>query len=443
MLRTLGWFVSVSAVLCACASAQRRPFTEALDRDDLGAFEALVRKEGSPNFLVEEGQVMSPLMMAAKRGAVELAARLLALGADPNLEDRQDWTALTHACHERNLQMIRLLVEGGADVHHQGPEKDGVTCLRRVNWLGTHKDEVAIVQLLADAGVDLAAAAARWGSPKQPYLHYLLDLDKPAVVLEYLTRGARSDHLDANGRSLLVLAVAREDLPLVRALLERGLDPRVKDSRGREVIGSARMWLGERKKTRHPVAQPLSAKTYVVLQRAFDPELTSPEQRLAAFDDALENRKELLAARAAQQAAARAREREEERREYEEYMRTRSTAPAEDPAAAMRREMQAAASRFGFSKLAHERLTRDRPGVVFLGTPAIPSEAQEVLVLLAGHLEHTVAIGLRANKTAWGDGPTSTGVVPAGLLRGHQLFAEVRVKEGIREVPILVMLYWR
>jgi uncharacterized protein len=46
---------------------------------------------------------------------VEVMARLLDAGADPNQRGLNDWTALHMAVHETNLEAVRLLLARGAD----------------------------------------------------------------------------------------------------------------------------------------------------------------------------------------------------------------------------------------------------------------------------------------------------------------------------------------
>jgi uncharacterized protein len=51
----------------------------------------------------------------ARDDVVEVLARLLDAGADPNQRGINDWTALHMAVHETNVEAVRLLLARGAD----------------------------------------------------------------------------------------------------------------------------------------------------------------------------------------------------------------------------------------------------------------------------------------------------------------------------------------
>lgn len=61
----------------------------------------------------------SPLMAAAVKGYNTIARLLLNAGADPNLEDMNQTTALHYAAMFKNHELALLLLEAGADPHHK------------------------------------------------------------------------------------------------------------------------------------------------------------------------------------------------------------------------------------------------------------------------------------------------------------------------------------
>jgi len=49
------------------------------------------------------------------KGHIEAVDRLLSLGCDANVQSDGGWTALMHACCWRRLDIVRLLLDHGAD----------------------------------------------------------------------------------------------------------------------------------------------------------------------------------------------------------------------------------------------------------------------------------------------------------------------------------------
>lgn len=88
----------------------------------------------------------SPLMMAALKGELDLAKRLIAKGADVN---KPGWTPLHYAATSGHLDMIRLLLEEHAFIDAQSP--NGTTPLMMAAQYGTSES----VELLLARGADV------------------------------------------------------------------------------------------------------------------------------------------------------------------------------------------------------------------------------------------------------------------------------------------------
>ena len=89
----------------------------------------------------------SPLMMAALKGELDLAKRLIAKGADVN---KPGWTPLHYAATSGHLDMIRLLLEEHAFIDAQSP--NGTTPLMMAASYGSPE----AVKLLVEEGADIA-----------------------------------------------------------------------------------------------------------------------------------------------------------------------------------------------------------------------------------------------------------------------------------------------
>lgn len=89
----------------------------------------------------------SPLMMAALKGQIELAKRLIARDADLN---KPGWAPLHYAATGSHLDMMALLLEHYAFIDAQSP--NGTTPLMMAAMYGS----TDAVKLLLDAGADTA-----------------------------------------------------------------------------------------------------------------------------------------------------------------------------------------------------------------------------------------------------------------------------------------------
>jgi len=87
----------------------------------------------------------SPLMMAALKGHLDLAGKLIARGADVN---KTGWTPLHYAATSGHLAIMELLLDQHAYIDAESP--NGTTPL----MMAAHYGSAAAVKLLLDAGAD-------------------------------------------------------------------------------------------------------------------------------------------------------------------------------------------------------------------------------------------------------------------------------------------------
>lgn len=65
----------------------------------------------------------TPLHISARKGYIDIATLLIELGADIEAMDELSTTPLMAACIVRDMEMVELLVERGADVNHGSGER--------------------------------------------------------------------------------------------------------------------------------------------------------------------------------------------------------------------------------------------------------------------------------------------------------------------------------
>ena len=116
------------------------------------ALDAWLVAQGFPRGGIEAmiANATTPLMQAARRGEVDIARELIAVGATLDALNRDGNNALWLACFNGNPEIIDLLIEAGMDLNHQND--NGATCLMYAASAG--KSEV-VARLLA-AGADTA-----------------------------------------------------------------------------------------------------------------------------------------------------------------------------------------------------------------------------------------------------------------------------------------------
>lgn len=156
----------------------------------------------------------TPLMHAARRGAVDVVKLLLTAGADVNAANANQSTALVSACGGGKAPAFEKVV---AELLAVGA-KPNPECLIWAARYGSPN----MVKMLADAGADVNVAG-RWGVPP---LHLAAGENRPDMVVALLNLGAdphfRAPADNRNHPGQTALDVAKENkrrkvLPLLEA----------------------------------------------------------------------------------------------------------------------------------------------------------------------------------------------------------------------------------
>lgn len=150
------------------------------------------------------------LMLAARRGHVDLVAMLVDDGADVNVCDTRGESALHLACGgwhvvrlQRSPDVVTFLIESGAKVN--AADSGGRTGLH----FAANRSYVELVQALARGGADLEARDAYGDTPLMCSVH----ADDIEAMAALLALGADVRHRDVFGRNAIDYLREAEDVP--------------------------------------------------------------------------------------------------------------------------------------------------------------------------------------------------------------------------------------
>ena len=164
------------------------------------------------------------LLNAARANDLALARQLLAEGTEPNGGPSgfpDSYAPLMWAARHGNIELMRLLLEAGADTERRDFNGD-----RALLWAAQAGQAEAVALLLASGSPPV--------SPDDPYgmtpLHLASRGAWPETVRILIEAGAPLDALDQSDSTALYEAALSQDPETVRLLLAAGADPNIADS---------------------------------------------------------------------------------------------------------------------------------------------------------------------------------------------------------------------
>jgi ankyrin repeat protein len=254
------------------------PLMYAARQNRVGAVEALARAGADLNATDPDGT--SALLVAVINAHYELAARLLDLGADPDIADSSGMGPLYAAVDMNTFTetpgrppplpfgimdapaMVRTLLDRGADpnarltspilvrVHDGGDFNlgEGATPLMRA----TRKGDVTLTRVLLERGADAGRAMANGGTALMfaaglggagRFTAYeasqATEADRLQTVTLLLDAGADANAVDGTGQTALHMAAAEREEDVIRLLVARGGRLDLMDGQGRTSLDVA------------------------------------------------------------------------------------------------------------------------------------------------------------------------------------------------------------
>lgn len=171
-------------------------------------------------------------IQAVQNSRPKEVANLLKRGMDPNAVDPKGQPVLHIAAREGNLDVVKALVEAGADVDRRNAFKE--TPIMLASLAGSAN----IVEYLLSKDAEV-------NQPGWTALLYAATNGRTDIVKMLLEASAYIDCTSPNGTTPLMMATRGGYIDTVRLLLEEGADPTVKNENG-ETAGA---WAAKAKNT--------------------------------------------------------------------------------------------------------------------------------------------------------------------------------------------------
>lgn len=207
---------------------------------------ALLENGADVNKACEDFPKSTPLILAAKRGRYDICQLYLNHGADHNVEDLIDTSAIEYASHNGHEEVVKLLEEScGRSGHiekcnnnrlHEAARKGDSAfclvapgCLNVANDMGDYPIHVAArmghtecVVALVNAGSDANQISGRMGECP---LHIAAEYGNLETCFALLEMGADIESTDGDYHTPLLYAANARRMSVCYLLLERGACP--------------------------------------------------------------------------------------------------------------------------------------------------------------------------------------------------------------------------
>ena len=241
--------VEASQELPRAKEARDRLFSSII-AEDLGGVMRAIREGANVNDSVDGSDLKgaSALLVAVSRGTAEIVRTLVEAGADVNhvlpgdqfgRSGSTESTILFKAVNMGNTEIARMLVEAGANVNYVLPEQraGGTRTGMSALLLAVDKEYVRIVRLLVGAGAlvnyvlprDQSPRAGRAGSSVPSALLAAVLRGNAEIVRILVEAGANANYVfpeqgfsDNSGVSALILTAAKGDEEITHLLIEAG-----------------------------------------------------------------------------------------------------------------------------------------------------------------------------------------------------------------------------
>jgi len=180
----------------------RTALHRAAEQGCLALLFALLISAGA-NLNATDNQDDTPLLLACKKGMLEMATMLKDAGAAINVANKGGDTPLLAAVAAGNLELVKLLVRAGANL--AAKNKNGKGVFDHTKEIKDKEKRAAVLALMAEYSVLCAVATG-----------------KADLVAAAVAKGCTVNETDQEGNSCLHIAAAQGSNEILRILLHAG-----------------------------------------------------------------------------------------------------------------------------------------------------------------------------------------------------------------------------
>ncbi|XP_033725932.1 poly [ADP-ribose] polymerase tankyrase-1-like isoform X2 [Pecten maximus] len=211
-MKTISFLVDQGADVNSCDGNNRVPLHYAANAGRADVILFLVQKGSNCN--IQSASMKTPLMYAVIKGDTLCVSLLIKAGADLDITDEKGTSALHLASFTMPVKhyIVQLLLKGGANVNIAN--KKGATPL----MMSVTTRDLALIEMLLDGGADVDKVDAMRRSP----IHSVVELSSravPTITRLLIQRGADINAVDKNGNTPLSKSIRFGRMQTIHMLL--------------------------------------------------------------------------------------------------------------------------------------------------------------------------------------------------------------------------------
>ena len=199
-----------------------KPLQVAIELGYIDVAAKLLSDGADPN--ASAGKSKYPIVFALENEYFELAEQMLASGAEISIRDQKGWTPLIWAAIKGRKKVVEFLLDKESDIHICS--NDGWNAITGAFF----RKHTEIVQILIENG-------AKFGEKyKEAALLSAYEHGDMDVVKTLISDGVNVNVATAEGQPIIILAAARGDITMIDLLLDAGADINIRDIDGNPVL---------------------------------------------------------------------------------------------------------------------------------------------------------------------------------------------------------------